>query len=205
MRVRHAVVVATVAALVGTGAVAAARTVRSAVSAAPTGTNTTRFLALTGDPAARTGRAAIGKPAPNGAPTAVTATAPRRPDCGQASASTPAGWCLTPGGTQYTVLRFPIGLAVDPASGEAIVSSDSGGPQALDVINPNTDPRAAVTVSPGANLFLGLSVTGDGTIYASGGNADRVFRYHLTGPAAVPQDPTQAALLPHPHAPTRPP
>src|SRR5260370_1278706 len=55
---------------------------------------------------------------------------------------------------------------------------------------------AAVTVSPGANLFLGLSVTGDGTIYASGGNADRVFRYHLTGPAAVPEDATEAAFLP---------
>src|SRR5437868_1255503 len=32
-----------------------------------------------------------------------------RPTCGPAP-TTPAGWCLTPAGNQYDVLRFPIGL-----------------------------------------------------------------------------------------------
>jgi DNA-binding beta-propeller fold protein YncE len=50
--------------------------------------------------------------------------------------------------------------------------------------------------TPAANLFMGLSVTASGQIFASGGNADRVFRFQLVGPLAVPFDVTEAVPVP---------
>ena len=164
-----------------------------AVTAAPASANGRRFLALTDASRA----AGVGRAAPSGMAAGKTDPSQgKRPSCGTGP-STPAGWCLTPAGSQFDVLRFPIGLTVDPTSGDAVVSSDSGGAQAIAVVNPSApDPRAAVTFAPGANLFLGLSLTPTGKLYASGGNADRVFRYQLAGPVAIPEDATQAIEVP---------
>ena len=181
--------------LLGTGAFALTRNNPQASGGPAAGTSAQRFLALTG--AQRSGGSAA--PAKKAAsPTAVVdgKKFSARPSCGSAP-TTPAGWCLTPAGSQFDVLRFPIGLTVDPASGDAVVSSDGGGPQGIAVVDPTApDPHAAVTFAPGANLFLGLALSNSGTLYASGGNADRVFRYRLAGPVAVPEDATQAIEVP---------
>ena len=47
---------------------------------------------------------------------------------------------------------------------------------------------------------MGLSFTGQGKLYASGGNADRVFRYVVRGGLLVPLDLTEAATVPLHHA-----
>ena len=183
------------AVLVASGAVALGARQSAPRSGVIPGSNAQRFLALTDG--ARSG-ATTAAAATSRGKGGSRATAPygSRPDCGSGPA-TPAGWCLTPAGTQYDVLRFPIGLTVDPTTGDAIVSSDGGGTQGIAVVNPNApDRRAAVTFAPGANLFLGLSLSTSGTLYASGGNADRVFRYRLSGPAAIPEDLTQAIEVP---------
>ena len=54
-----------------------------------------------------------------------------------------------------------------------------------------------VTNTTAANLFMGVAATPDGRIYASGGNANRVFRFRLAGGSiAVNQDATEAATVP---------
>src|SRR3954451_21126876 len=108
--------------------------------------------------------------------------------------STPQGWKITPAGQQTNVLRFPLGLTPTPDQSHVVVTSDNGGTQGLSVIDTST---MAVTTTPAANLFMGVSATPDGRIYASGGNANRVFRFRLAGGSvAVNQDATEAATFP---------
>jgi DNA-binding beta-propeller fold protein YncE len=106
---------------------------------------------------------------------------------------TPQGWAIRPAGQQVDVLRFPLGLAASPDGSSMVVSSDSGGVQGLTVIDTAT---LAAVPNPAANLFMGVAVTPSGRLYASGGNADRVFRWQLAGPLAVPLDLTDAQPFP---------
>ena len=195
MKVRRVLAVAAVAAVAVTPVVARAVIGRDSNEHSSLSQNAKRFLELSG--ADRSADGFSSAPSSDGVAEAK-APAPAssgRPDCGT-SPTTPAGWCLTPAGSQFDVLRFPIGLTVDPASGNALVSSDSGGAQAIAVVDPTKPAPAAVTFAPAANLFLGLSVSSSGRVYASGGNADRVFRYQLAGPVAAPLDATDAAEIP---------
>lgn len=107
----------------------------------------------------------------------------------------PNGWKLKPAGQQVATFNFPIGLTASPDGKTAIVSSGNGGMQGLTTIN--TVGLRSLPV-PSGNLFMGVSVVGN-KVYASGGNADRVFRYGLVGTALVPQDLTQAAGAPIHH------
>jgi DNA-binding beta-propeller fold protein YncE len=106
---------------------------------------------------------------------------------------TPTGWRVAPAGHQVGVLNFPLGLAATPQQDAVLVSADSGGLQGITAIDAQTlEP----TSYPAANLFMGLSVTKDGRLYASGGNANRVFRYTVAGTTLVPHDATEAATVP---------
>ena len=179
--------------------VSAAAAVRSATAGgggrSPSGANASRFLALTGGasaPAQEAGSKPGGRPSGSGRHSGPSARPAER--CG-AAATTPAGWCIRPAGDQYQVFRFPIGLAL-ASDGKVVVTSDTGGMQGLSVIDPAVPPGQAVTTTPAANLFLGVAVAGDGKVYASGGNADRVFRFRLAGPGALSQDATEAAPFP---------
>ena len=194
-RIRYVAALALLAA--GLGVVKGSTAVSGGPSTAPvTSANVQRFLSLTGD--GRASATTLASSAQSAAGPAIT-SGTGRPSCGSGP-TTPAGWCLTPAGRQYDVLRFPIGLAAaDPSasSGKVVVSSDGGGTEGLGVIDPTVaSPVGGVTFSPGANLFLGLAITPGGKVYASGGNADRVFRYQLAGPVAVPEDVTQAVEFP---------
>jgi DNA-binding beta-propeller fold protein YncE len=148
------------------------------------GPGASRFLTLTGE----------------GTPGALTsASGAARSPAGSATSGTkcanaiPQGWCLTPAGHQVATMRFPLGVAASPDGSHVVVSSDSGGVQGLTVID--TKSLSAVPTLA-ANLFMGLSVDRAGQIFASGGNANRVFRFRLVGPLAVPLDLTDAAVFP---------
>ena len=106
---------------------------------------------------------------------------------------TPQGWLIKPAGTQMDVLRFPLGIAATPDGSQVIVSSDGGGVQGLTTIDTST---LAAVPTPAANLFMGVTVAPSGEVFASGGNADRVFRFRTVGPATVSEDPTEAAVFP---------
>src|SRR5436190_8884925 len=105
----------------------------------------------------------------------------------------PQGWKIKPAGRQVDVFRFPLGLTPTTDQSHVIVTSDNGGTQGLSVID---TASLSATTTPAANLFMGVSALPDGRIYASGGNANRVFRFRLAGPAAVNQDATEAEPFP---------
>ena len=109
---------------------------------------------------------------------------------------TPAGWRVRPAGTQVPTFNFPLGLAKTPDGTSVLVSSDSGGMQGITSIDPSS--LNAIPV-PAANLFMGLAATDTGTLYASGGNADRVFRYKLVNGIPVATDATEAVPFPTHH------
>ncbi|MGQ0832786.1 MAG: bifunctional YncE family protein/alkaline phosphatase family protein [Microthrixaceae bacterium] len=151
------------------------------------GANASRFLELTGDGADAAG--------PSGSASGELASDEEVGSSPELDGvpRTPAGWALRPAGKQIDVLRFPLGLAPSADGSSIVVSSDSGGPQGLTVIDTTTLAGVPVTA---ANLFMGVATTPSGRIYASGGNADRIFRWQLAGPAAVPLDVTGAQPFP---------
>ncbi len=152
------------------------------------GANAERFLELTGDE--------------SGAATAGSASGSSSAEAdGPADAIkgnyTPNGFRVAPAGTQVPVFNFPLGMVATPDGSQVIVSSDSGGLQGLTTID-----AAALTPThtPAANLFIGLAVTDDGRVLASGGNADRIFGFRLVGPTVVNEDATEAAFFPNHNA-----
>jgi DNA-binding beta-propeller fold protein YncE len=161
-------------------------------SAVATGPNASRFLELTGDASGLHVSAGDGASGGGARVDVGLSSIGSSPELAGAP-KTPAGWALRPAGKQVNVLRFPLGLAATPDGGKIVVSSDSGGVQGLTVV----DAQSLVGLPvPAANLFMGVAVTPDGRIFASGGNADRVFRWKLAGPLAVPLDITGGQPLP---------
>jgi DNA-binding beta-propeller fold protein YncE len=114
----------------------------------------------------------------------------------QTEGTTPNGWKISPAGAQVDVNRFPMGAAVSPDGTKMVLTSDNGGMQALTTVDTET---LKTTVTPAANLFMGVAITNDNTVFVSGGNADRVFRYKLAGPVLVPLDATEAQPFPVHH------
>jgi len=114
----------------------------------------------------------------------------------QTEGTTPNGWKITPAGAQVDVLRFPLGAALSADGSKLVVSSDNGGMQALNTVDTKS---LSSTITPAANLFMGLAATPDGTVFASGGNANRVFRFKLAGPTTVSLDATETQPFPIHH------
>jgi DNA-binding beta-propeller fold protein YncE len=108
-------------------------------------------------------------------------------------AATPAGWAITPAGTQIAVSKLPLGLAATPDEAHVLVSSNSGGLQSLNVIDTTTLTN---TMTPTGNLFIGVAAASDGHVFAAGGNADRLFKFLLTGGVAAPVTFTEAVPFP---------
>ena len=107
---------------------------------------------------------------------------------------TPSGWRVRPAGKQVKVFNFPLGMTTTPDASQIIVSSDSGGMQGLSVIDANA---LSVTRTPATNLFLGVAALPGGRVFASGGNANRLFRFRMAGPAVVSEDGSETAMFPN--------
>ncbi|MBK5305804.1 MAG: hypothetical protein JJD92_03870 [Frankiaceae bacterium] len=153
----------------------------------PTQSPDQRFLSLTGDsPEAADGDDAM-------APSATAAAASE--DCTkdpETVGTLPNGWCLRPAGRSVDVLRFPMGI-IPTSNGKVVVTSNSGGVQGLTVIDQATLGTSQTTAG---NLFQGLAETPDGRVYASGGNANRVFRYQWAGDQLKSTELTEEATFP---------
>jgi DNA-binding beta-propeller fold protein YncE len=149
------------------------------------GANAQRFLDLTGGDQT-TGQASSQAAAADGEQSAAAIE----------GNYTPNGFRIRPAGTQVPVFNFPLGLAAAP-DGHVIVSSDSGGMQGLSTIDPAS---LTSTQTPAANLFIGLAVTDDERVLASGGNADRIFRFRQAGSTLVSEDATETATFPNHNA-----
>jgi DNA-binding beta-propeller fold protein YncE len=177
------------AALTGSGLTAVVLTSGShATAPEATASPDQRFLSLTGDRPTGTDP----DDAPAAAPAAQAAT---EADCTkdpETVGTLPNGWCLRPAGHSVDVLRFPLGI-IPTSNGKVVVTSDSGGVQGLTAVDQAT---LATTQTTAGNLFEGIAETKDGRIYASGGNANRVFRYQWAGPKLQSQDVTEEATFP---------
>jgi len=159
---------------------------------APAARGSDRFLQLTGDQA--TAGAEHSVAATREASAAVSGKGSRncRTDP-KTVGTTPTGWCIRPAGHNVDVLRFPLGLTTAQSGHKVVVTSNGGGPQGLTVIDAAT---LGATPTTQGNLFMGVAPTPDGRIYASGGNADRVFRFHFAGNSLVSEDATEQATFP---------
>ena len=153
------------------------------------GADAQRFLRLTGGVPTGPTEVPVDNESVGAAASSVAEACTRNP---ATVAALPNGWCLSPAGTNVDVLRFPLGLA-PTSSGKVVVTSNSGGVQGLTVIDQAT---MQATQSTAANLFMGVTETADHRIYAAGGNANRVFRYRLTGNTLATQDLTEAGTVP---------
>ena len=176
------------------GGVALAGNRSDAPAAAPTAAATpaSRFLALTGGDAATQAQQEAQEEA-TGARAAAPASA--YDACQRRTgvvATLPNGWCLSPAGRSVDVLRFPLGV-LPTSDGHVVVTSDNGGVQGLTVVDQQTLSTRQTTAG---NVFVGLVETPDHRVYASGGNANRVFRYRIVGGSAVSQDATEDATVP---------
>src|SRR3954447_2715618 len=165
---------------------------RDDTGSAPAARGSDRFLQLTGDQATAGAQHSVA--ATREASAAVSGKGSRnyRTDP-KTVGTTPTGWCIRPAGHNVDVLRFPLGLTTAQSGHKVVVTSNGGGPQGLTVID-----AATLTATPTTqgNLFMGVAPTPDGRVYASGGNADRVFRFHFAGNALVSDDPTEQATFP---------
>src|SRR3954452_10138266 len=159
---------------------------------APEAGGSARFLQLTGDQSSA--EAEHGEAATREAAAAAAGSGARncRNDA-KTVGTTPNGWCIRPAGHNVDVLRFPLGLTPAQGGKKIVVTSNGGGPQGLTVIDSAT---LGATPTTQGNLFMGLAPTPDGRIYASGGNADRVFRFHFAGDSLVSEDATEQATFP---------
>lgn len=175
------VVAAVVAAGIGVATTAISSRGTAPTAATALGENAQRFLARTGDGGASAPASSASGSAPAEQADAIE---------GQYM---PNGFRLTPAGKQVPVFNFPLGLSPAGDGNHVIVSSDSGGLQGLTTVDAST---LAPTHTPADNLFIGVAATGDGRVYASGGNADRVFRLRLVGPTLVHEDLTEAQPFP---------
>ncbi|MFL6205118.1 MAG: bifunctional YncE family protein/alkaline phosphatase family protein [Acidimicrobiales bacterium] len=153
------------------------------------GQNAERFLEVTGD--VEGGEAVLPSAAAAAAGSEEEDAAPIEGNY------TPNGFRIRPAGAQVGVFSFPLGLTATHDASQVIVSGDSGGMQGLTTIDAD---GLTATHTPAANLFVGLAATPDGRVYASGGNADRVFRLRLAGPTLVHEDLTEAAMVPNHNA-----
>ncbi|MCW2571687.1 MAG: hypothetical protein JWO88_1745 [Frankiales bacterium] len=177
------------AALTGSGLTAVVLTSgHGAAVPAATASPDQRFLSLTGDtPGSSAAADDETKTAP--AAKAVDANCAKDPET---VGMLPNGWCLRPAGHSIDVLRFPLGIT-PTSNGKVVVTSDSGGVQGLTVVDQAT---LATSQTTAGNLFEGLAETKDGRVYASGGNANRVFRYQWAGDQLQSQDLTEDATFP---------
>src|SRR5438067_11015410 len=168
-------------ALTTAGTSAAIRATRPDRSDEPAaGSNARRFLDLTGAGSGAYAKAKVGRGSG-----AVDADAGRAaPVDGD---RTPQGWRIRPAGQSIDVLRFPLGIAATADGSTVLVSSDSGGPQGLTTIDA-TSPKPTAKPTLAANLFMGVAATPTGEVFASGGNADRGFRFRLAGPVVANPD-----------------
>jgi YVTN family beta-propeller protein len=88
----------------------------------------------------------------------------------------PTGVCLDPAGPTFVVGNMPLSMAISPEGDRIVLSLSGWREQGLQVVERDTGDVVQTISQPSA--FLGLTFSNDGgTLYASGGNEDVIYRY----------------------------
>ncbi|HEX9108374.1 MAG TPA: bifunctional YncE family protein/alkaline phosphatase family protein [Longimicrobiales bacterium] len=99
----------------------------------------------------------------------------------------PTGARLDPEGSLVDVGNFPLGMVLSPDGRYAVLVNSGWREQGVQVVD-----RAAGRASPTVRLpsaFLGVAISPDGgTVYASGGNQDVIYRLGFAGGTLTLQD-----------------
>jgi len=103
---------------------------------------------------------------------------------GDGTAYTPAGWKVTPAGTQTTLGSLPTSAALSP-DGRLLAVLDAGDAtneqlQVIDTHTGNVVDAFAYTTPEG--VFAGVAFSHDGThLYASGGGSEKIHVFTVSG------------------------
>jgi DNA-binding beta-propeller fold protein YncE len=88
----------------------------------------------------------------------------------------PTGVCLDPAGRSFAAGNMPLAMVLSPEGDRLVLSLNGWRQQGLQVIDLRAGTVVQMISQPGA--FLGLAFSNDGgTLYASGGNEDLIYRY----------------------------
>ena len=113
----------------------------------------------------------------------------KQPDSGPVEATRlPTGRLLDPA-VPSTRLRgeFPLGVVLAPDSNHLAILTSGFGTQGVEIVERQGGKATLSLTQPAA--FIGIALSPDrGTLYASGGNQDVVYRYSITGGVIAPRD-----------------
>ncbi len=122
-------------------------------------------------------------------PLPTTRTAPDLEAAGRLA----TGARLDPEGAQLDVGNFPLAMALSPDGRFALLSTSGWREQGIQVVDRETNRLTITYRLPSA--FLGLAFSPDGgTVYASGGNQDVVYRFIFMGGSLGLTDSLRLAL-----------
>jgi YVTN family beta-propeller protein len=99
----------------------------------------------------------------------------------------PNGWSLTPAGRSLELGDFPLNIAVSSAKRWMAVTNNGQGNQTIQLIDVRGQQVVHTIEIP--KSFYGLKFSRDqNTLYASGGNDNRIMQYSITDKKLVPAD-----------------
>jgi len=88
----------------------------------------------------------------------------------------PTGVCLDPAGRSFAASNMPLAMVLSPEGDRLVLSLNGWRQQGLQVVDRHAGTIVQTISQPAA--FLGLAFSSDGgTLYASGGNEDVIYRY----------------------------
>ena len=89
----------------------------------------------------------------------------------------PNGWSLTPAGHSVALGDLPLNMAVSPSARYMAVTNNGVGAQSIELIDVKNERVADSIAIP--KSWYGLAFLNDHTLFVSGGNDNRVWKYHI--------------------------
>jgi YVTN family beta-propeller protein len=100
----------------------------------------------------------------------------------------PNGWSLTPPGRSLDLDDLPLNLVVSPSKKYIAITNNGQSTQSITLIDAATEK--IVDTAKVGKAYLGLAFSDDEkTVYASGGNDNKILVYKLENNALVPDEP----------------
>lgn len=89
------------------------------------------------------------------------------------------GWSLSPAGRSFPLGDLPLNIAVSPSNKYLAVTNNGQSTQSIELIDVAGEKVIDSVTIP--KSWLGLTFADDKTLYASGGNDNRIWKYSIAG------------------------